>query len=315
MFQVAAIIEDAKKIFGTCGQARLFEHIGDALQLVANKGDFDPYTGYIDLCVDDRHVTLPREVDAILGVNIGGMPTLGRDQLFSFHANGPGDCTLSCNYTWDDKGYYPTYRDIDTPAKLVADVQLDGDEGKELIVYGYDSAGNVLRQHRGGVFVDGWQIPTIFGYSVPDTEMPLIARVTRVYKEASNGSIRLSTYDSSGSTGVLLGVYEPDETDPNYRRIVLGRDCDWVRVAYRKTSPTITSLYDRIPLRSRLGFTLAMRAVKAYSQPDLASATAFEAHASRLELEAQQVAESATMMPVMQVDMGNNLNDKSDYVE
>jgi hypothetical protein len=315
VFQVATILEDSKKIFGTCNEARLFVLIADALQLVANKGDFDPYTGFIDLCVDDQHVTLPREVDAVLGVNIGGKPTLGRDQLFAFHANGPGDCTTGCSYTWDDKGYYPVYRDIDVPAKLIADVQIESDEGKSIIVYGYDDSQRVVRQHRNGLWQDGWAIPTLLGYNVPDSGMPLFSRITRISKEAMNGTTRLSTYDVSGSTGVLLGVYEPDELEPSYRRIKLNRACDWVRLAYRKTSPTITSLYDRVPLRSRLGFTLAMRAVKAYSEPDLASAAAFEAHATRLEIEAQQVAESATMMPVIQVDMGNNLNDKSDYVD
>lgn len=315
MFQVSAILADAEKIFGTCSRDRLFTLISDALQLIANKGDFDPYTGFVDLCVDGQYVTLPREVDAILGVNIGGHPTIGRDQLFAFHANGPGDCRKGLSWTWDDRGNFPTYRDIDTSAKLVAFLQREEDAGQELIVYGYDREGNVVRQERGGQWQDGWQIPTVYGYSVPDSGMPYFSRITRIWKAPTVGTVRLSTYDGSGSTGVLLGVYEPDETDPNYRRIRLNRPCSWVRLAYRKTSPTITSVYDRIPLRSRLAFTLAMRSVKAYAEPDLATATAFEAHATRMETEAQQVAESSTMMPIQQVDLGNGINDKADAVD
>lgn len=312
MFQVSDIYDDARLVTGFCDEAKIFRWITDAIQLVANKADFEGWVAYIDLCVSDRCVTLPREVETVLGVNIGGKPTLGRNQLFNYHLNGPGDCQEAVAYSYQDRGFYPTYRDIVTPAQLVAFVEKEEDEGSSLRVYGYDAANLPIRQNVNGQWQDGWLIPTIFGYSVPDTDMPQFARVTRIRKEDTAGSIRLSTVDAgSGGTGALLGVYESDEREPWYRRITLGKDAEWIRLAYRRSSPTIRSQNDRIPLRSRMALVLALKALKFYREDDLSAAHAFEVDAVRLEKEASDIAESPTMNPLQVVDL-NQLQDKFD---
>jgi hypothetical protein len=107
-------------------------------------------------------------------------------------------------------------------------------------------------------------------------------------------------------------VYEPDETIPQYRRIKLGRRCKWVRIAYRRNNPVFTSIYDRVPLKSRIGFLLALKAVKFYLESDTANAHSFESDAARLEIEAQQASEPPTFMPIQIVDLGNNLIDPRD---
>jgi hypothetical protein len=312
MFQVTDVYDEAKSIFGACDDVRLFRWITDAIQLVCNKADFEGWICYVDLCVDGQCVTLPREVECPLAVNIGGVPTLGRNQLFNFHLNGPGDCTESIGYSYQDKGFFPTYRDIVTPSKLIAFVDKEEDEGKELRVYGYDADGLPVRQKVGGVWQDGWLIPTLFGYAVPDSGMPKFSRITRVRKAVTAGALRLSTLDDSGITGLTLGIYEPDEVEPMYRRIKLGKTASWIRLAYRKTSPTIRSQYDRIPMRSRRSLLLAMKSLKFYEEDDIANAHAFEADAARLEKEASDVAESPTMTPLQVIDL-NNLQEKCDW--
>jgi hypothetical protein len=122
----------------------------------------------------------------------------------------------------------------------------------------------------------------------------------------------LATLDASGVTGTVLGVYEPDETLPNYRRIKLGRKCNWVRIAYRKKNPTFTSKYDHIELQSRYAVILAVQALKFYRENDLANAHAFEADAARFELEAQRATETPTYSPPQILDW-NNPQDKTDY--
>lgn len=311
MFQVADVYEEAKAISGLCDETKLFRWITDAIQLIANKSDFEGWIGYVDLCVDGQCVTLPREVDNVLAVNIGGTPTLGRNQLFNFHLNGPGDCNEAIPYSYQDKGWYPTYKDIVVPVKLIAFVDKSTDANKELRVYGYDENGHPLRQYSGGKWNDGYLIPTIYGLAVPDVDMPKISRITRVRKVDTDGVIRLSTIDDSGTSGIFLGVYEPDENEPWYRRIRLGKSATWVRLAYRRAAPQIKSRYDRVPLRSRRGLLLAMQALKFYNEVDLANATAFEVHATRLETEANDVIESPTATPLQVIDF-NNLQDKFD---
>jgi hypothetical protein len=324
MFLVDDIFDEAKKVIGVCSDTILFSWLGDAVSLIANKGDFEGWKGTLDICTScscssgcscegGKCVTLPREVETVLAVNIGGRPTLGVGQLFNFHLNGPGDCKVNCDWQWQDLGHWHcTLKDLSTPSKLVAYLRSDEDDGKKLIVYGVDHRGNVLRRQEGGVWKDGYQVPTIYGVAVPDSEAPTIGRITGIYKDRTVAEMRLSTIDDSGPTGTLLGVYQPDEQVPQYRRIKLNRCSPWVRIAYQKSNPTFSSRYDHVPLQSRLALLLAVKAVKHYSESDLPSAHAFEVDAARLELEAQQRLEAITYNPIQVVDM-NSPRDKSDY--
>jgi hypothetical protein len=314
-----------------CNDVKLLRWLSDAVAMIANKEDLEGWKGYLDVCsagcsscdgatqcnnpagCGRRCVALPREVDTVLAVNIGGQPVLGYGQTFSFHLNGPGDCRTVCEWKWQDAGkMHCTYRDLPHPSKLVTFLQTPEDNGKQVLVYGYDEAGNVLRRQVNGVWLNGYQLPTIYGVAVPDAAAPVIARITGLFKEVTVGSVRLSTTDNSGATGTLLTVMEPDETLPQYRRIQLNRSCSWVRIAFRRTNPVFTSRYDHVPLRSRLAFLMAVQARKHVSDNQIAEAHSYEADAARLELEAQLMAEPPVYNPVQVIDM-SNLRDKYDY--
>lgn len=336
MFLVSDIEEDARKIIGVCSDEKLFRWLGDAVSMICNKADLEGWKGFLDICtvgctqtqITDyegsncgcgssccgrRVVSLPREVDTVIAVNVGGRPSIGRSMLFNFHLNGPGDFTKSCEWTWNDGGgFHSTMRDITVPTKLVAYLSTSADNGKKVVVYGYDDHGNVLRRQENGSWVNGYRVPTVYGYAVPDAGAPNIARITGVYKDATVGNVRLSTVDDSGATGVLLGVYEPDETTPQYRRITLNRSAPWVRIAYLKNNPVFASLYDHVPLRSRIACLMALQARKHYGSTQYDLAHSCEADAARLELEAQTKAEPPVYHPLQVVDM-NTLRDKTDY--
>jgi len=317
MFRVIDVIDDAKKILGHCDDHKFFRWLGDAVSLIVNKGDFEGWKGWLDICTTGggKCITLPREVETVIAVNICGQPALGFGTLFNFHLNGPGDCGCSCDFSWQDQGqWHSTFRDLVTPAKLVAYLQTEEDNGAELTVFGYDSNGNVLRHQVAGEWRDGYRVPTIYGMAVSDQGAPLVARITGMFKQRTVGSIRLSTIDDSGSTGVTLGVYEPDETLPQYRRIKINRCTPWVRVAYRKTTPIFHSRWDHVPLKSRMALLMAVSATKHYSEFKLAEAQAFEANAARMEIEAQDKAEpTTTLAPLQVVDRSSSLLDKSDW--
>lgn len=308
MFRVDDVWDEAIKIVGNCSETKFFRWLGDAVTLIANKGDFEGWKGYLDICTTgDRCVTLPREVDNVLAVNLGGRPTLGYGQLFNFHLNGPGDCTKTCGWTWQDQGgFHSTYRDLVTPSRIVAHVETSADNGKQMVIYGFDSLGRKLMRTVDGARIDGYQVPTIYGVAVPEANAPLISRITGIFKADTLGPVTLATTDTSGVTGTLLGVYEPDESLPQYRRIKLtGQSVSWVRIAYRRATPTFKSRWDRIPLRSRLGLLLGVRACKFYHEQDLANAHSYESDASRLELESQMVIESPTFNPMQIVSLND----------
>lgn len=334
MFLVDDIWDEGRGIIGKCDDTTFFRWCGDVVTMIANKGDFEGWKMTLDICTTgcgnckegpvpshcnrndcgNRIISLPREVDTVIALNVGGQPTLGFTQLFNFHLNGPGDCKHTCDWSWYDMGkFYPTMRDLVTPAQLVVYLDTPEDNGKKFIVYGYDQNGRVLRRQVAGQWVDGYQVPTVFGYAIPDVDAPFVARITWISKDPSVGSMRLSTTDGSGLTGVTLGLYEPDETLPQYRRVRLNRCCSWVRVACLKTTPTFKSKFDHIPLQSRMGFLLGMQARKFYKDLQTADAHSYEADAARLEVEAQMKLEAPLYAPIQIIDRAGQLRDKSDY--
>lgn len=331
MFQLADAADEAKNIIGTCDDVKFLRWAGDAVALITGKDDVEGQKLFLDICTvgcscsggsstcnspagcGRRCIALPREVETVTAVNVGGQPALMRSQLFNFHLNGPGDCRSICEWAVNDGGqWHFTYRDIITPAKLVAYLATPEDNGKKFIIYGYDQGGNVLRRNEGGIWVDGYRVPTIYGVAIPDVGAPVIARITGITKDRTVGNIRLSTIDGSGATGILLGVYEPDETVPQFRRLTFNRSCNWARVSCLKKNPQFFSIFDHVPLKSRLAFLIAVRAVKHYSDLLYAEAHAAEADAARIELEAQQRAEPPTAFPVQVLDWSNP-RDKFDY--
>ncbi len=302
MLTVDEIWDEAQEIFGHCNEPKLLRWITDAVQLLANKGEIDPLVGYVDLCVSGQCVTLPREVETPLAVNIGGHPALGRDELFSFHLNGPGDFTVGCDYTWFNTGTFPTYRDLSCPSKVIAFLDNEEDQGKLLRVFGYDEENRPLRTKVGSTWEDGYRVPTIYGYALPDSTAPTISRITAIQKDRTVANVRLSSFDNATGSGTLLGVFEPDETLPQYRRIRVNTEAQWVRMCYRRRSLELISTNDRILLHSRLALLLALRAVKKYAEADLSAALQFEAQATRILSEKESVLTPTTANPIQVED-------------
>lgn len=298
MLTVADIWEDAEETFGHCHERKLLKQITDAVELLANKGEIDPLLGYVDLCVDGQCVTLPREVETPLAVNIGGRPALGRDVLFSFHLNGPGDFQTPCDWEWADQGNHYTYRDLNCPAKLVAYLDSNEDTGKKLKVWGYDEQNRPLRTRVNGVWQDGYFVPMVYGYPVPDSSAPFISRITGIKKDVTVANVRLSTLDNGSDTGTLLGIFEPDEVLPIYRRIRIAQNAEWIRLFYRRRSLELRSQHDRILLHSRPALKMAMRALKKFDENDVATATMFEATAVRFLTERENVLTPPVSNPI-----------------
>ena len=292
------ILDELKKILGACSLPELFSKVTDSVLALANTGEFDPLFGVVDICVSDRILTLPREVYNVIAVNLDGTPAVGRDVTFQFHLNGPGDCTETNKVAWRDFGVVPSYRPMQRPGKLVAFLTEQDDEGSELWVYGWDDNNQKLTTRLSdGTVVDGYQIPTIFGYALPDSQAPTISRVARFRKAKTVGSIRVSSFDADSATGTQLGTFEYDETEPEYRQIKLEKDADWVRVAYRRRVYKVSSTDYQIPIPSPLAVKLMVHALKYYDEGNVAMGAGFEATARRFLDEAVRAQESPTNSP------------------
>lgn len=331
MVQVADILPEVKQIIGNDDDEFVFRRLTDAVELLANKGDWDPLLGVLDISAHNQVITLPPEVEVPLGINVCGRPALLRDQMFRFHLNGLGDLKQrlhgSLRPEVEDLGDHCIYRELPCPSKLIAYCSKSSDVGADFWVEGFDQNGDVIRTLVGDTWVNGWKVPVVAAYPSLPTDAPIFSRITRIRKAETDGTIRLSTLDLSSMTGVLLGVYQWNQTDPVLRRIRLstlprrsnGRqscNCDWVRIFFRRHTFKITSDTDFIPLHNRQAVIMAVRALKSYSEPGgMAEGEAQEATAVRWLAEEQHTSTPATVQPIQVWNDADGLNDKYDYID
>lgn len=159
---VEDLMEELKEVLGECSQDKMFSRLTNAITILAKKGRFDLLTGYVDICAhsDGKTICLPREIETPLAVNINGGPVYFRNKWFEFHMNGPGSNCAESPWTWDDRGYFPTFMDIMRPARVVAVADLKTDLVAQIRMMGLDQNGKTIRtQEPDGEWLDGFQVP------------------------------------------------------------------------------------------------------------------------------------------------------------
>jgi len=316
MLQVSDIWEDAVKIFGACKPALLYGKISEGVELLANKGEFDPLIGTLDLCITSQVVAMPPEVEAIIGCNICGNPSVARDQLFSFHYNGPGTCGPRLQWEWSDLGDTPLYRELECPAKIIAIAAEEDDLlTAKVRIYGFDDLQNKLVTiAEDGTVTDGIEIPVLTGFQAISADAPFVARITRVEKTLSKGPIRLCTLDNSATTGALLAIYQWDETQPKFRRIKLSSRPDAIRIVFRRRVFKVRTQTDLLPVNNKSAMVMMLRALKKYDDENFELGESCESTALRWMKEEQFTSNPPVVHPLQVVD-GSPLVDPCDHVE
>lgn len=93
-------------------------------------------------------------------------------------------------------------------------------------------------------------------------EPTLVRLVSHVEKPVTAGYVSLYAFDYGRSNDMaLIGQYHPNETNPKYRRVRIGKPCAWVRMIYRVRAPELTSEYDYIPIENPRAIIAAVHAV------------------------------------------------------
>lgn len=284
MFVDATLLADVKKVLGSCENAELYRRLSDAVKLGNNQSKSNDWvTGQMDLCVCDGCVTLPADVETVLAVNIGGHPTLIRDQWFQYHINGTGSCDWGGWTYTDELGPVVTYRDPSEPVNLVAVTENSLDSSAVLRVFGWDVNGKrIYTPGAGGVLEDGFLVPTVYGFSALNPEAPAIARIDRIQKALTNGFIKLIAVDTDdNSSHTQIGYYMPWETVPIYRRFRVP-DRSWIRIKYKRKDIEVRGLGDWINLENREALLLLIKAVKKRLDDRIEEAKNYEIEGIRL---------------------------------
>jgi hypothetical protein len=319
MILVSEIWDETKKILGNCTDEVGYKKLNRAIEILANKSDWDPLTGFIDIVCTEQKVALPREIETPLMISYGPYPALPRDRLFQFHLNGPGGRSVSVDWRWwEDGPDAVTMRDLPGPSVLVATAEDARDVGREMWVYGFGDDGQPIRTEVDGVMTDGCLVTVQAGY-VADPAAPVFARIARVRKPESTGPIKLWSV-TGNALDVLLAVYAWDDTEPVFRRLLLDRfpakpndppASQVVRIHFRKRNFAVRSQTDLIPLHSAEAIVMMLQALNSYKDREFDIAMASEATAVRWLTEEQATRNPPIATPMQVLDKPNH----DDYLE
>jgi hypothetical protein len=158
---VSQIIDEASEILGTSDQSKVLRILTQAIQTLMESGHWFHTNAEVDVCTgwDGCTITLPREIEVPLAVNVDGSPTYFRNRFFQYHIN-KGGMNNPVGWAWDDRGFVATQMDIRQPAQLVAIAESDNDVGKTIRVLGTNQNNVELRdQLPDGTIVDGILLP------------------------------------------------------------------------------------------------------------------------------------------------------------
>lgn len=281
---VKDILPDLSQAIGTCTNDYAFRRLTDAVRLLTSNSLISSDLGEIAICVCGGFVTLPPEVQTVLGITVDGCPAIIRDEWFTYHINGPGDTGYTPFKFTDVLGNnYPTIRDPAEPVKIAAKIRAASDQNKILRVFGWDADGErIFTTGADGTMEDGFLVPMVYGKVLINSDAPAIVKIDRVYKENTSDMVDLLGIDPDTMEAVsLLGRYRPKENTPAYTRIRVPAQ-EVVRVKYRRRVFEVQDEYDWIPVNNREALIHAIRAVKYRLDGKYQNAREAEAEAVRL---------------------------------
>lgn len=293
---VADIYDEASAIVGGVGQSHVFDRISEAIEVLANKGQWDGMTAYLDMAPTGQVIGLPRQVEIPIRINIEDQPSFSRSRLFEFSVNGPGTDLSDVNIlTWEDQGDIPVMNPLDTPAPIsVGGSSVD--QGKKVVVYGIDK--NDVEQ------TVTYLIPANEG---AEQSSPVVWKtIYRISKDVTVGPVGVF------ANYALIAFLYPDETEPKFRSIKLSKQASNIKIMFRKASLKVSSVDDIIPLKSRSAITTMMRALQLLKAPETIQAgQALEAQALKYLKEEEESrlayiqASSRDQLPALGINTGN----------
>lgn len=211
---VSDIYDEVAEILGTTDQRQIFRKLSQAVQSLMESGHWFHTNSEVDICTgwDGQTITLPRDIEVPLAVNVDGSPQYFRNRFFQYHVNG-GGMYNPVGWAWDDRGFVATMMDIRQPSQLVAVAESINDAGQILRIVGTDKYNRALRsQLNDGTGVDGILLPIhaqsdfAYGTLIPDgvtiktrsvAVTPINTFLTSVSKLMSGQAMVLNTGGSS----------------------------------------------------------------------------------------------------------------------
>jgi hypothetical protein len=140
----------------------------------------------------------------------------------------------------------------------------------------------------------------------------LVKQIYHIEKPKTLGYVSLYAFDYGRSQNMtLIGQYHPDELNPKYRRIRIGKKSAWARILYRVKAPVITSVKDYIPLENTRAILAALHAVDLEDKDFMEQSQKYWAQALNYLRNQNESMEGHAMMPpqINNISFGDGTDD------
>ena len=205
---------------------RVAEYCSRAQERLLHKAKWVGTYGRFRVCVQDSCLTWPREIETIEAAALCDVPMDIRNDWYEFLQAGPGVLTESCgpHLTLVDRGDAVAFDDVKGLNKKLL-VYCDGTEatGLQILLRYYNASGLKVYSTVNGLSVEGEYVNLpaagLPGQLAGDFVMP--GGFYGCIKPATLRTVRIYEYDTVTTTQRPLAYYEPDETNPVYRRSLI----------------------------------------------------------------------------------------------
>jgi hypothetical protein len=232
-----------RNIAGVCNNGEQFaDYVNRATRRLMKRGAWFGTECLMRLCTTGCDVVFPRHVGTVLGLRMckAGQVEI-RNNWWAILSPGCGGWVNSLypgyGSGWGYGGIYgggfyggvPNSTDTNTvpifnqvsgnTGKLIRyHVVKQQDYGKTITIYGKQYGGQPLQTEVDGAWVNGVTITA--ANPVAQTTI-LVTKIDSVVREATQGMAYLYEYDPATTKLRMLAVYEPSETNPSYRHMLI----------------------------------------------------------------------------------------------
>lgn len=211
-----------RNISGTCtDSAEFLQRLNDVSRMLLKRGGWVGSEILARFCIHNCRITYPNWVGTVLGLRF----RRGRGVIpINNWAAIVGPYSSCCNFPWAsevtvrDENNAPCYNEITgTTGKYVRyHIVKAQDVGKTITIYGFQYGGQPLQE----LDSDGnWRMGLTITAASPYAQTTvLITKITSVTREATQGMSYLYEVNPTSGDLIDLAKYEPNETNPSYRR-------------------------------------------------------------------------------------------------
>lgn len=219
----AAVAKTA--LVNTTNTEAIADYVNRAQERLLYQGKWVGTYGRYRVCVTNSCITLPRELETIEAAAVCNVPAKIRGEWFEFLEAGPGIVKSEDDIgnALIDRGEACCHTDpVGLTNKLAAWCQRTEDAGAFINLQFYDINGQWVTTSDGTSFIDGENIAlTSKGTFINSNKYVMPSGLVRVRKPVTNGAVHLFAYNVTDSIYTPLAQYQPDETDPVYRRYLV----------------------------------------------------------------------------------------------